>query len=141
MVWKFYNFPATYSHSQWLFYEFVIKISNKLVKQSLIVTVDFTWNKILMNSIGKKMSFLAILMVLNSNFSHFSNFEPLLRSQIYQNLKLRVSEIAKLAIFEFQILTKLFWRKIEWQIDSWNVDSNFTFWEFLEHCALLLLIV
>ena len=29
-----------YSHSQWLFYEFVSKITNKLVKQSLRVTVD-----------------------------------------------------------------------------------------------------
>ena len=28
-----------YSHSQWLFYEFVSKITNKLVKQSLRVTV------------------------------------------------------------------------------------------------------
>ena len=31
--------PSTYSHSQWLFYEFVSKITNKLVKQSLRVTV------------------------------------------------------------------------------------------------------
>ena len=30
---------CTYSHSQWLFYEFVSKITNKLVKQSLRVTV------------------------------------------------------------------------------------------------------
>ena len=29
-----------YSHSQWLFYEFVSKITNNLVKQSLRVTVD-----------------------------------------------------------------------------------------------------
>ena len=28
-----------YSHSQWLFYEFVSKITNNLVKQSLRVTV------------------------------------------------------------------------------------------------------
>ena len=31
-----------YSHSQWLFYEFVSKITNKLVKQSLRVTVYAT---------------------------------------------------------------------------------------------------
>ena len=37
-----------YSHSQWLFYEFIINFTNKLVKQSLRVTVcrsnkTFTW--------------------------------------------------------------------------------------------------
>ena len=30
---------VAYSHSQWLFYEFVSKITNKLVKQSLRVIV------------------------------------------------------------------------------------------------------
>ena len=36
---QFDSVEYTYSHSQWLFYEFVSKITNKLVKQSLRVTV------------------------------------------------------------------------------------------------------
>ena len=45
----------------------------------------------------QKMSFLALLEILNFNFSHF---QPFLQSPIYQNSKLRVSEIVKMAIFE-----------------------------------------
>ena len=40
---------------------------------------------------------MALLEALNFNFS---KFEPFLKSQIYQKLKLRVSEIVKMAIFE-----------------------------------------
>jgi len=61
------------------------------------------------------MSFLALLEVLNLNFS---KFEPFLKSQMYQNSKLRVSKIVKMAIYEIQILSKLISRKIEWQINS-----------------------
>ena len=39
-----------------------------------------------------RMSFLALLEVLNFDFS---KLEPFLKSEIYLNLKLRVSEIAK----------------------------------------------
>ena len=63
----------------------------------------------------------------------FSKFEPFLKSLTYQNSKLRVSEIVKMAIFEIKTLPKLFSRKTELQIDSWNVNLNFTFWQFLEH--------
>ena len=80
------------------------------------------------------MSFLTLLEALNFNFS---NFEPFPKSQICQNSKLRVSEIVKKAIFEIQILPKLFSLKIEWQINSCIVDLNFTFWKFLEHSAVL----
>ena len=88
---------------------------------------DFMWNQILVNSDGQKLSFLAILEVLNFDF------EPFLNSQIYQNSKLRVSEIVKM--LEIQILPKLISYKINWQINSCIVDLNFTFWKFLEHSA------
>ena len=50
------------------------------------------------------MSFLALLKVLNFNFS---KFEPFLKSQIYQNSNLSVYKIDKMAIFETQILPKI----------------------------------
>ena len=50
-----------------------------------------------------KMSFLALLEVLNFNFS---KFEPFLKSQIYQNSKLRISENVQMAMFEI-LLPKL----------------------------------
>ena len=78
----------------------------------------------------QKMSFLAFLEVLNFNFRQF---EPFLKSKIYQNSKWRVSEVVKMAIFEIQILPKLISHKIEWQKDSCIVDLNYTFLEFLEH--------
>ena len=72
-----------------------------------------------------KMSFLALLEVLNFNFS---KFEPFLKSQIYQNSRLSVSKIVKMAIFgTIQFLPKLISRKIEWQIDFCKVELNFTF--------------
>ena len=91
---------------------------------------NFTWNQIFLNSNDRKISILAFLEVLNSNFGIT---EPFLKSEIYQNSKLRVSEIVKIAIFVIQILPKLISHKIEWQIDSCIVDLNFTFWKFLEH--------
>ena len=63
----------------------------------------FTWNQILVNSNSQKMSFLALLQLLNCRFS---NFQPFLKSQICQNSKLRFSEIVKMAIFEILILHK-----------------------------------
>ena len=80
------------------------------------------------NSNGPKMSFLAIVEVLNL---YFSQFEPFLKSQIYKNSKLRVSEIVKMAIFEIQLLPKLISRKTERHIDSCIVELNFI--KFLEH--------
>jgi len=59
---------------------------------------------------GEKISFLALLEVLNFNFDIF---EPFLKSKIYQNSKLKVSEIVKMAIFQIQILPKLISHKIE----------------------------
>ena len=79
-----------------------------------------------------KMSFLALLEVLNFNFS---KFEPFLKYQIYQNSNLTVSGMVKMAIFEIQILPKLLPSKIEFQINSCIVDLNFTFCKFLEHSA------
>ena len=70
------------------------------------------------------MSFLAFLEVLNFNFS---KFEPFLKSQIYQKLKSRVSEIVRMAVIDIQILQKLISSKIMWQINSCIVDFNFTF--------------
>ena len=67
------------------------------------------------------MSYLALLQLLNFNF------QPFLNSQIYQNSKLRVSEIVKMAILEIQNLPKLISRKIEWQINPCIMDLNFTF--------------
>ena len=57
-----------------------------------------------------KMSFLALLEVLNFNFIKFETF---LKFQIYKNSKLRVSEIVKMAIFDIQIVPKLISRKNE----------------------------
>ena len=71
-----------------------------------------------------KMSFLALLEVLNFDFSES---EPFLKFQINQNSKLRESEIVKMAIFDHQILPKLISAKIEWQINSCIEDLNFTF--------------
>ena len=44
-----------------------------------------------------KMSILVLLEVLNFDVS---KFEPFLKSQIYQNSKLRVSEMVEMADFE-----------------------------------------
>ena len=53
---------------------------------------DFTWNQVLVNSNGPKMSFLPFLEILNFDFSKiWATF----KSQIYQNSKFWVSEIAK----------------------------------------------
>ena len=78
------------------------------------------------------MSFLALLEVLNFNFRQL---KPLLKSQIDQNSKLRVSEMVKMAIFDIQILPKLISRKTEWQINFCIVAQNFTFSKFLEQGA------
>ena len=51
-----------------------------------------------------KMLFFAHLEVLKFDFN---KFELLIKSEIDQNWKLRVSEIAKMAIFEIQNLPKL----------------------------------
>ena len=80
----------------------------------------------------QKMSLLALLEVLNLDFS---KFEPFLKSLIYQNSKLRVSEIVKIAIFHIKLLPKLIPRKVESQINSCIEDLNFTFLKFLEHSA------
>ena len=66
---------------------------------------EFKWSK---------MTFLALLEVLNFNFS---KFEPFLKSEIYQ-----VSEIVKNGNFCDSNSAK-----IEWQIDSCIADLNFTF--------------
>ena len=70
------------------------------------------------------MSFLVLLEIPNLNFS---KFEPLLKSEIYKNSKLRVSEIVKMSTFDIKNLPKLIIHKIEWQIDSCIVDIDFTF--------------
>ena len=62
-----------------------------------------------------KQSFLALLDVLNFDFS---KFEPFFQVSNLPNSKLRVSEIVKMAIFDIQILPKLISCKIECQIDS-----------------------
>ena len=51
-----------------------------------------------------KQSFLTLLKVLKFDFN---KFEPLFKYKIDQNSKLIVAEIAKMAIFEIQILPKL----------------------------------
>ena len=56
------------------------------------------------------MSFSTILEAINLDVG---KFEPFLKSQIYQNSKLRVPEIVKMAIFYIQILLKLISHKIE----------------------------
>ena len=93
---------------------------------------DFTWSQILVNSNSQKMSFLALSEVMNLNFC---KFEAFLKFKNYQNSKLRVSEIVKMAIFDIQILPKFISCKIEWQINICIVNLNFTFWKFLEHSA------
>ena len=60
--------------------------------------------------IRSKVSFLALLEVLNFDFC---KFEPFLKYQTYQTSRLRVSEIVKMATFEIQILPKLISSKIE----------------------------
>ena len=56
-------------------------------------------------------TFLAILNVLNIDIG---NFEQFFKSQIYQNSKLEVSEIVKMAIFVIQVLSKLISHKFEY---------------------------
>ena len=50
------------------------------------------------------MSFSPILETMNLDVG---KFEPFLKSQIYQNSKLRDSEIVEMVIFETEILPKL----------------------------------
>ena len=51
---------------------------------------DFTWNPILVNSNGQKMSFLAILEILNFDFSQFEQLSSLkyIKNQNSEPLKL-----------------------------------------------------
>ena len=73
-----------------------------------------------------KISFLALLEGLNFNFS---KFEPFLKSQIYQNSKLRVSEIVIMAIFDIQILPKLSDKSM---LVLWTLTSHFeSFWSIV----------
>ena len=57
---------------------------------------DIRWSQILVNSNGLKMSFLAILEVLNFDFS---KFEQLSSPKFTENSKFKVSEIAKNDVF------------------------------------------
>ena len=65
---------------------------------------DFKWNQILVDSNGHKMFFLVFLEVLKLDFS---TFKPFLRSWIYQNWKLWVSEIAKWQFLSFKFYQNL----------------------------------
>ena len=67
------------------------------------------------------LRFLALLKVLNLNFS---TFELFLKSE---NSKLNVSEIGKMAIFDIEILSRFISQKVEWQRNNCIVDVNFTF--------------
>ena len=62
-----------YSHSQWLFYEFVSKITNKLVKQSLRVTVLWT---VEYESACRKSLFQHILQLIyyRARSNHLSSY-------------------------------------------------------------------
>ena len=46
-IMRFIISTILYSHSQWLFYEFISNFTNKLVKQSLRVTVEDTVSSVL----------------------------------------------------------------------------------------------
>ena len=61
------------------------------------------------------MSFLAILVVLNLDFSQF---EQLFQVPNLPKFKVESLWQCKNGIFEIQILPKLISRKIEWQINS-----------------------
>ena len=88
--------------------------------------LDFTWNQILINSNSLKMSFSAILELLNCDFTQF---EQCFNSQIYQNFKLRISKIVKRPFLWFKFLPKLISCKIEWQLNSWIS----TLWALTSH--------
>ena len=74
---------------------------------------DFTWNQLLVNSNGPKMLILAILEVLNFDFS---KFEQLSSSKFTKNSKFKVSEIIQNDIFGPFEFTKIWFHvKSEWQ--------------------------
>ena len=76
------------------------------------------------------MLFLTLSEVLNLDFS---KFEAFFKYQIYQNSKLKVPKTVKVAIFEIQILPKLISLRIDKQINSCLVETNFTFSKCLKH--------
>ena len=82
----------------------------------------------------QKCNFLAILEVLNFDFS---KFEQLSSPKFTKNSKFRVSKIAKNDIFEpFEYAKIWFHVKSELQLNdqiSTKSSLNFTFWKFLEH--------
>ena len=74
---------------------------------------DFTWNQILANSIGPKMSFLAILEVLDFDFS---KFEQLTSPKFTKNSKFRVSKIVINDIFGLFDFAQIWFQvKSEWR--------------------------
>ena len=70
---------------------------------------DFMWNQILVNSNIPKMSFLAILEILNFDFSKFVHLSSPKFTKIQSSESLKWQ---KCAIFEIQIWLKLISRKI-----------------------------
>ena len=74
---------------------------------------DFTWNQILANWNGPKMSFIAISETLNFDFS---KFEQLSSPKFTKNSKFRVAKIPKNDIFgQFELPKIWFHVKLEWR--------------------------
>ena len=92
---------------------------------------EFTWNQILVHSNGSKMSFLAILDILNFDFS---KFEQLSSPKCTKNSKFWVSEIAKNDIFRPFECTKIWFHvKLEWRFNYQILTKsslNFKFWNW-----------
>ena len=80
-----------------------------------------------------KSVIFGILQLLNFNFGES---QPFFKSQICQNSNLRVSEIVQMAIFEIQILPKIwFHAKLSDKqiLVLWILTSHFE--RFMEHSA------
>ena len=73
---------------------------------------DFTWNQILVNSNGPKMSFLAILEVLNFDFSQFEQLSSPKFTKIQSSGSLKWPKMTFLTVW---IRQNLFHVKLEWR--------------------------
>ena len=102
----------------------------------ILLHSDFTWNSILGNSNGPKMSFFGNLK--DSELKILENLGLESCSNLLKS-KFRASKFVKNDIFgPFEITKIWFHVKSEWQYNdqiSTKLSLHFTFWKFLEHSA------
>ena len=111
-----------------------VKLRLDFVERSFYRHSEFTWNPILAYSNRWKMSFLAMLELLNFDFFFFSEFEQVSSPKFTKNSKFRVSKIAKNDTFGLFEIAKIWLHvKFEWQANcKISLTSHFeSFWSIV----------